>query len=115
MQQDQRSTHRVVVELPVTLEKEDGASVVLTTKNISRTGLQVVCDQQQMRALVDEGRLTQYPELTVEIRLGERVIRTVCKMAYCHRMSQQEYNIGLKYLSVGADGIKAVDEIISAA
>ena len=117
MQQDRRSIHRVVVVLPVKLEREDGTIVEAHTVNLSRTGVQVSCTVEQAKRLMgDEEGVTQFPELKLELPLGERSpLRTMCKVLYCHRQSQQEYCLGLKYLAVDDSGLETVEGIISAA
>jgi len=108
--------HRVVVELPVKLELEDGTAVNSQTSNISRTGVQVLCSAEDVSILLGDETVSQYPELRLELPLGEREpLRTTCKVIYCHRQSQQEYCLGLKYLAVDHSGLQTVDEIISAA
>lgn len=96
---------RIHTDILVTVRNQRGESGHSMIRNLSPGGMMIDCDpafkavvcQQQVR-----DPLVQPVEVQAEFQLpGETVVfRTACRLIYVRRMSQFEFNLGLRFIEV---------------
>jgi hypothetical protein len=116
-----RNQQRVDVATEVTIEKPDGSSLVCPVSNISRTGLMILCGQEEARALIP-GQKTPAPGTWVEVHASFVVpvvaSQPVSVVAHGHiihmrRISRNEYQIGVQFAEFDGNGFEYVDNYVS--
>jgi c-di-GMP-binding flagellar brake protein YcgR len=102
---DRRQTPRYEIELPVDMVLADGNILSVTTRNISSSGLQIVCDTWVTEKIEPRGiqshavshiRIKVVTELPVSDETKKLYVN--CRMMSVQRMSQDEYILNLAFI-----------------
>jgi hypothetical protein len=102
---DRRQTPRYEIRLPVDMVLATGNILTVTTRNISSSGLQVICDAWVMDEIDPRGiqshaisqlRLKAVIELPIENETNK--LYANCRIKSVQRMSQDEYMLNLVFI-----------------
>ena len=116
-----RNQQRVDVATEVTVEKTDGSSLVCQVSNISRTGLMLLCGQDEVRQLIP-GQQTPAPGTWIDVKTSFSVPvvagQPVAIVAHGHivhmrRISRDEFQIGIQFAEFDGNGFDYVDNYVS--
>ena len=116
-----RNQQRVDVATEVRIEKPDGSSLVCFVSNISRTGLMINCDQNEVRTLIPAQRAPA-PGAWIEVKASFAVPvvagQPVSIVAHGHivhmrRISRNEFQIGVQFAEFEGNGFQYVDNYVS--
>ena len=112
---ERRSSHRTRVELPLDLVLENGSIVPATASNLSASGLQFHCDGWTAHEIDPRGvhkHALDAPPLKVVTRLHQHNIYIRCRIISARRLSQDNYLIGLEFLSFEGDGQRHLETFL---
>lgn len=116
-----RNQQRVDVATEVFVEKPDGSSLICSVSNISRTGLMISCDQDEVRALIP-GQQTPAPGTWIDVKASFSVpvvaSQPVSVVAHGHivhmrRISRNEFQIGVQFAEFDGNGFEYVNNYVS--
>lgn len=116
-----RNQQRVDVATDVKLEKQDGSSLVCPMSNISRTGLMILCGQDEVQTLIP-GQNTPAPGTWVEVMVSFAVpvvarqpVSVVANghIVHMRRISRNEFQIGIQFAQFEDNGFGYVDNYVS--
>ena len=116
-----RNQQRVDVATEVTVEKADGSSLVCEVSNISRTGLMIVCGQDEASELIP-GRQTPAPGTWIEVKamfsvpvVASQPVSVIANghIVHMRRISRDEFQIGIQFAEFDGNGFDYVDNYVS--
>jgi len=102
---DRRQTPRYEISLPVDLVLDNGSILTVTSRNISSSGLQIICDNWVTDEIEPRGiqshaishiRLKAVTELPLED--GPKKLYANCRMMSVQRMSQDEFMLNIAFI-----------------
>jgi len=102
---DRRQTPRYKLDLSVEIVLDNGDIVAVTTRNISSSGLQIICDSWATDKIDPRG--IQRPSVgyirmktVTELPIGDETekLHTNCRMMSFQRKSQDEYTLNLAFI-----------------
>ena len=102
---DRRQTPRYEIQLQVDMVLDNGSILTVTSRNISSSGLQIICDTWVTDEIEPRGiqshaishlRFKAVTELPLED--GPKKLYTNCRMLSVRRMSQDEYMLNLAFI-----------------
>ena len=102
---DRRQTPRYEIKLQVDMVLENGNILSVTSRNISSSGLQIICDTWVTDEIEPRGiqshaishiRLKAVTELPLED--GPKKLYANCRMMSVQRMSQDEYMLNIAFI-----------------
>jgi hypothetical protein len=116
---DRRLSERHKLNLKIDLVLSNGAILPIETSNISSTGLQFRCDGWVADEIEPRG-IHNHPldQITVKV-VGQLPIESNskfyarCRIISARRLSQDDYLIGLGFISFEGDGGKALSKLIA--
>jgi len=107
MRDDQRHHPRIEKSLPVELVTAGGEIHHATTLDVSKAGIQLLCDGATIKGVFGSVRPdpSRRPTVDLSLRLmhpevGSARFKVVCKAVFSRRLSEQEYRIGLRFESI---------------
>ncbi len=116
-----RNQQRVDVATEVTVGKPDGSSLVCSVSNISRTGLMILCGQDEVRRLIP-AQQTPAPGNWIEVKASFSVpvvaSQPVSVVAHGHivhmrRISRDRYQLGIQFAELEGNGFEYVDNYVT--
>lgn len=116
-----RNQQRVDVATEVTVEKPDGSSLVCSVSNISRTGLMILCGQNEARALIPAQK-TPAPGNWIEVKasfsvpvVASQPVSVVVNghIVHMRRISRDQFQIGIQFAEFEGNGFQYVDNYVS--
>ena len=116
---DRRQTPRYVIELAVEMLLENGDKVTVTTRNISSSGLQIICDNWVTEKIDPRGihshavghiRMKTITELPIEDETVK--LYANCRMMSFQRKSQDEYMLNLAFIDFENGSEKILDRFL---
>ena len=102
---DRRQTPRYEIQLQVDMVLDNGSILTVTSRNISSSGLQIICDTWVTDEIEPRGiqshaishiRFKAVTELPLED--GPKKLYANCRMLSVQRMSQDEYMLNLAFI-----------------
>ena len=116
---ERRQSPRYEIELSVDLALENGSILSVTTRNISSSGLQIVCDTWVTEEIEPRGiqshaishiRLRAITELP--IGNDKKKLYSNCRLMSVQRMSQDEYILNLAFIAFENGSEQNLDEFL---
>ena len=103
MNEYQRDYPRVKKSLPAELTTQDGKKLHAATFNVSRAGIQLICDgvtAEEIFGATRQGSPSLQPKVKISLRLlhpetGPARIEAECRAVFSRRVSEQEFRVGL--------------------
>ena len=103
---DRRQTPRYVIKLAIEMVLENGSTVTVTTRNISSSGLQIICDSWATEK-IDPHRIKSHAighlrmKTITELLIGDEKVKLYanCRMMSFQRKSQDEYMLNLAFIN----------------
>jgi c-di-GMP-binding flagellar brake protein YcgR len=116
---ERRQSPRYDIALAVDLVLDDGNILSVDSRNISSSGLQVICDSWVTDQLEPRGIQThsishiRFKAIT-ELPVGDEKLKlyTRCRIMSVQRLSQDEYMLNLAFIDFENGSEKALDEFI---
>lgn len=120
---ERRRHPRVYESLPVEASLRDGQTLKLTLLNASAGGVQLGCDDDQLRRIRTEG----YPALhgqTVEIGIRATMpspehaadtVSATCRLVYARRITQHRYCLGMQFTDLKGQSREALSRYLRSA
>ena len=107
MPDEQRDHPRIKKSLPVELVVAGDVTLHATTLDVSKTGMQLLCDAATVEGIFGSTRPdpSRRPSVDLSLRLmhpesGSARFKVVCTAVFSRRLSEQEYRIGLRFESI---------------
>jgi c-di-GMP-binding flagellar brake protein YcgR len=107
MPDEQRDHPRIKKSLAVELIGAEGTTYHAVTHDVSKTGIQLLCDGATVEGIFGSLRPnpSRRPSVELNLRLmhpesGSARFRVMCKAVFSRRLSEQEYRIGLRFESI---------------
>lgn len=108
---ERRRHPRVYENLSAEIGLADGKTLKLTALNISLSGVQFGCDEEEMRRIKTEGSPALHGE-TVEIGLNvglpsaraAETLEATCRLIYTRRVTQRRYCLGMQFTHLKGEG-----------
>ena len=105
---ERRRRHpRVPLSQPVALVHESAAVATAVASNVSRGGIQVLCDRYSFHALCrpqDRGEQQVTDHIDVHLKLpvntGLANLDLECRLAYVRTADSEEYTLGLEFVAM---------------
>ena len=118
---DKREYPRVNVKLPLEIVRSGGEVLPAVVLNISRAGMQVGCDWATMIRIVPQThRVAAAEDLELPVRVTlsfqaepQATLHALCRVVSARRVSQDQYHVGLQYVSIEADGDAILERYIA--
>ena len=116
---DRRQSPRYEIKLDVDLVLENGNNVPVSTRNISSSGLQIVCDTWVTNEIEPRGiqshsishiRLKAITDLPIADET--RKLYASCRLMSVQRMSQDEYILNLAFIDFENGSEQVLDEFL---
>ena len=101
---------RYPLNTSIELELEDGTKLLVSTSNISNSGLQFSCDSWVARKIEPKGiHLHSLDHINLKIHSEEHKLSVHAEMRYSRRLSQDEFMIGVNFTDLD----KSSEDILS--
>lgn len=118
---DKREYPRVKVKLPLEIIRSGGEVLPARVLNISRAGMQVACDWATMIRIVPQThRVAAAEDLELPVRAmlsfrskSQATLHALCRVVCARRVSQDQYHVGLQYVSIEGDGETILEHYIA--
>jgi len=116
---DRRQTPRYEISLPVDLVLDNGSILTVTSRNISSSGLQIICDTWVTDEIEPRGiqshaishiRLKAVTELPLED--GPKKLYANCRMMSVQRMSQDEFMLNIAFIDFDNGSEKVLNDFL---
>ena len=117
---ERRQSSRYEVKLPVDVVLEDGTILSVTSKNISSSGLQIICDSWVTDEIEPRGiqnhaishiRLKAITELN--INKESKKLYTNCRIMSARRLSQDKYMLNLAFIDFENGTENTLDDFLN--
>ena len=116
---DRRQSPRYEIELTVDLMLDNGTIVTVSTRNISSSGLQIICDtwvtdEIEPRGIQSHSTSQIRLKAITELPIGDetRKLYSNCKLMSVQRMSQDEYMLNLAFIDFENGSEQALDKFL---
>ncbi len=117
---ERRQSPRYETNLTVDLTLANGCTLTVHTRNISRCGLQIICDSWATSEIEPRGiqnHATSHIPLksTTELPIGKNneKLYAICRIMSVQRMSQDMYMLNLTFIDFENGSEKALDNFIN--
>ncbi|MDX2425592.1 MAG: PilZ domain-containing protein [Cycloclasticus sp.] len=113
-----RKFTRIKYKQTVQLKTADGLALIARSENISVEGLEIVCDQLSAKA-ISPSAYRPDPEkpllLSAELSLDDtgNTMKTVCCLKNVRRLSQDTFNLHLKFTVLKSQSLRLLEELFS--
>lgn len=116
---DRRQTPRYEIKLCVDMVLEDGSILSVNTRNISSSGLQIICDSWVTDEIEPRGIQShaishiRFKAIT-ELPIGDETkkLYASCRILSVQRMSQNEYMLNLAFIDFENGSENVLDEFL---
>jgi c-di-GMP-binding flagellar brake protein YcgR len=116
---DRRQTPRYEIELSVDMALETGNILTVNSRNISSSGLQIICDcwvtdQIEPRGIQNHAISHIRFKAITELPIGDETkkLYASCRIMSVQRLSQDEYMLNLAFIDFENGSEKVLDEFI---
>jgi len=116
---DRRQTPRYEIELSVDMALETGNILTVNSRNISSSGLQIICDcwvtdQIEPRGIQNHAISHIRFKAITELPIGDETkkLYAICRIMSVQRLSQDEYMLNLAFIDFENGSEKVLDEFI---
>ena len=120
MRKYKRDYPRVPANLPVEVSTPDGEVIHAITVNLSPAGIQIACDRVTVNSIMPLN--SRHPpkdtrQVDVRLRFPEssgmpHVIDARCTAVFSRRVAENEYRIGLQFLSFHGDDYRKLEHFV---
>ena len=116
-----RNQQRVDVATEARIEKPDGSYLDCAVSNISRTGIMIVCGQDEVKELIP-GQQTPAPGNWIEVKatftvpvVAQQPVSIIASghIVHMRRISRDEFQIGIQFAEFEGNGYEYVDGYVS--
>lgn len=120
MSEYKRDYPRIKKSLPAELVVTGGKKLYASTFDISRTGIQVICDgitAEEIFGSSQEAGASRQPQVKVSLRLphpktGPARITADCRAMFSRRVSEQEFRVGLQIDAISDEHRSTLDGFV---
>lgn len=116
---ERRQSSRYEVQLAVDLVLENGDILTVTSKNISSSGLQIICDRWvtdeiEPRGIQSHAISHRRFKAVTELSVGEEMKKLYanCRIMSVRRLSQDEYMLNLAFMDFENNTEKTLDDFL---
>ena len=116
---ERRQSPRYEIELSVDLVLDNGNIATVTTRNISSSGLQIICDtwvtdEIEPRGIQSHSFSHLRLKAITELPIGDetRKLYSNCRLMSVQRMSQDEYMLNLAFIDFENGSEPALDQFL---
>lgn len=104
---------RYPINTSIELELEDSTKLLVSTTNISNSGLQFSCDSWIARKIDPQGiHLHSLNHINLKIRSEEHKLSVHAQIMYARRLSQDEFMIGVNFTNLDKSNEGILSELI---
>ena len=103
---ERRQSPRYELEMPADIALEDGEALAVTTRNISNSGLQIICDAWVTDAIEPRGIQSHATsqlrfKLIMELPIADDAEKFYvnCRLISVQRLSQDEYMLNIAFIN----------------
>jgi c-di-GMP-binding flagellar brake protein YcgR len=120
MSEYKRDHPRIKKSLPVELVAPGEKTLFATTYDVSKRGVQLLCDGITVREIFGGpglSRPARPPKVFLKLRLGQsgqepELIEAECRAVFSRRVSEQEYRVGLQIYAMSERSSVALDNFV---
>jgi c-di-GMP-binding flagellar brake protein YcgR len=116
---ERRQTPRYEIELSIDMVLETGNILTVTSRNISSSGLQIICDcwvtdEIEPRGIQNHAISHIRFKAITELPVGDQTkkLYATCRIMSVQRLSQEEYMLNLAFIDFENGSEKALDEFL---
>ena len=116
---ERRQSSRYEAQLPVDLVLENGSILTVSSKNISSSGLQIICDcwatdEIEPRGIQNHAISHRRFKAVIELSVGDEVKKLYanCRIMSVRRLSQDEYMLNLAFINFENNTERTLDEFL---
>ncbi len=116
---ERRQSSRYEVQLAVDLVLENGSILTVSSKNISSSGLQIVCDcwvtdEIEPRGIQSHAISHRRFKAVTELAVGDEMKKLYvnCRIMSVRRLSQDDYMLNLAFINFENNTERTLDEFI---